>query len=107
MQEIKSYLAEHFRERVTLSDLERRFNVSKYHLQRLFTRYAGRSPGAYQTALRIKHAKELLRATDLPVSEVAYRVGIENTSYFIRLFKQQEAVTPQRYRRSWSGADLP
>ena len=47
-------------------------------------------------------AKELLRATDLPVSEVAYRVGMENTSYFISVFRAREGATPQQYRRRWS-----
>ena len=52
-----------------------------------FQRYFGQSPGEYLTRLRLTRAKELLRATDLPVSEVAYRVGMENTSYFISVFR--------------------
>ena len=56
----------------------------------------------YLTRLRLTRAKELLRATDLPVSEVAYRVGMENTSYFISVFRSREGATPQQYRRRWS-----
>ena len=54
------------------------------------------------TRQALDRAKELLRATDLPVSEVAYRVGMENTSYFISVFRVREGATPQQYRRRWS-----
>ena len=59
-------------------------------------------PGEYLIRLRLTRAKELLRATDLPVSEIAYRVGMENTSYFISVFRAREGATPQQYRRRWS-----
>ena len=69
---------------------------------RLYLEQSASAPGEYLTRLRLTRAKELLRATDLPVSEVAYRVGMENTSYFISVFRAREGATPQQYRRRWS-----
>lgn len=81
LQKVRQYLHEQYAQKITLDTLSARYNISKYHLQRSFQRYFGQSPGEYLTRLRLTRAKELLRATDLPISEVAYRVGMENTSY--------------------------
>ena len=102
LQKVRQYLHEQYAQKITLDTLSARYNISKYHLQRSFQRYFGQSPGEYLTRLRLTRAKELLRATDLPVSEVAYRVGMENTSYFISVFRSREGATPQQYRRRWS-----
>ena len=99
---MRQYLHEQYAQKLTLDMLSARYNISKYHLQRSFRQYFGQSPGEYLTRLRLTRAKELLRATDLPVSEVAYRVGMENTSYFISVFRAREGATPQQYRPRWS-----
>ena len=105
LQKVRQYLHEQYAQKITLDTLSARYNISKYHLQRSFQRYFGQSPGEYLTRLRLTRAKELLRATDLPVSEVAYRVGMENTSYFISVFRSREGATPNKYRKSWSTFD--
>ena len=105
LQKVRQYLHEQYAQKITLDTLSARYNISKYHLQRSFQRYFGQSPGEYLTRLRLTRAKELLRATDLPVSEVAYRVGMENTSYFISVFRSREGATPSKYRKSWSTFD--
>lgn len=104
MLEIRDFLTEHYGEPVTLDSLSARFSLSKYHLQRSFKRYFGQSPGEYLTAVRLANAKRLLRTTELPVSEVAYAVGYETASHFIRLFRSQEELTPQKYRKTWANA---
>ena len=101
MQRIRQDLHLHFSQKITLDMLSERYNISKYHLQRSFSHYFGQSPGEYLIQLRLTRAKELLRATDLPVSEVAYRIGMENTSYFIYTFRAHEGTTPNRYRKTW------
>ena len=47
------------------------------------------------------HAKERLKYSDMPVSEVAARVGIDNVSHFINLFKDRAGDTPLAYRKKW------
>lgn len=106
LRQVQQFLHEHYPQKITLDQLAGAYHVSKYHLQRSFCRCFGQSPGEYLTKLRLTRAKELLRATDLPVSEVAFRVGLENTSYFISVFRAHEGTTPQKYRSSWSPASL-
>ena len=105
LQRVRQYLHEQYAQKLTLDTLSARYNISKYHLQRSFQHYFGQSPGEYLIQLRLTRAKELLRATDLPVSEVAYRVGMDNTSYFIYTFRTHEGTTPRQYRKSWSMFD--
>lgn len=102
VQQIRSYLLDNYTQSIQLDSLSQQFSVSKYHLQRIFKKYVGQSPLEFLTAVRLTHAKELLRTTDLPISEIAYRVGIENTSYFISKFRSEEEITPNKYRKHWS-----
>ena len=105
LQQVRQYLHEQYAQKLTLDVLSARYNISKYHLQRSFQHYFGQSPGEYLTQLRLTRAKELLRATDLPVFEIAYRVGMENTSYFIYTFRTHEGTTPRQYRKRWATFD--
>ncbi|CAG7627030.1 AraC family transcriptional regulator [Paenibacillus allorhizosphaerae] len=84
---------------LTLGDIASSLGVSEQHTCLLFQKTFGMRPFAYVTQVRLRKAKELLlRAPELPVSEVARSVGYEHTSYFIHLFKQKENRTPQQFR---------
>lgn len=102
VQKIRNYLLEHYAENMGLDTLSQRFCVSKYHLQRIFKKHIGQSPLEFLSGVRLTRAKELLRTTDLPVGEIAYRVGWENASYFVSKFRAQEEITPHKYRKFWS-----
>lgn len=103
VQSIRAYLAEHYRQRITLEELSARFFLSPSYLQKLFKRYTNQSPTDYLMALRIAKSKELIRTTQMSFSEIAFSVGIESYSYFIRLFKKQEGMTPKEYKTMWPG----
>lgn len=102
VQQIRSYLLEHYMENIRLDTLSQQFSVSKYHLQRVFKKHVGQSPLEFLSGVRMTRAKLLLRTTDLPVNEIAYKVGIENTSYFVSKFRAEEEITPHKYRKHWS-----
>ena len=52
----------------------------------------------YTTQLRIERAKDLLRNTDLPITEIAEKVGYYNLSSFTRRFKLNQGISPSEYR---------
>ncbi|MDU1905874.1 MAG: two-component regulator propeller domain-containing protein [Dysgonomonas sp.] len=58
----------------------------------------GYSPNEYIRIIRLKKAAELLRTTDLNISEVAYKVGFNDPFYFSRCFKDQFEITPTQFR---------
>ena len=103
VRSVQAYIDEHYREPITLEPLSRQFCINKYHLLRLFRRYVGVTPHEYLTKTRVRRSKELLRFTELPVGEIATRVGFDHAGHFIELFKRNEGVTPGAYRRNWQG----
>lgn len=103
VERARDYLTEHYNERITLDDLAVKYAVSKFHFQKQFKRFTGYTPNDFLLQLRLNHAKEYLRTTDHPVSQIACDVGIQNVSHFISLFKKQEGATPMVYRNSFRG----
>lgn len=64
----------------------------------LFKKKEGVSPLDYLTRIRMEAAKDLLRDTDIPASEVSYLVGYEDPRYFYKVFKKYTGQTPTNFR---------
>lgn len=103
LQEIRHYLDEHYTEKLSLDELANRFYISKYHMSREFKKAFGSTLVGYQTAQRITKAKEMLRFTDLQIETIARECGIEDNSYFNKVFQKAEGITAREYRRKWRG----
>jgi len=71
--------------------------VSRATLSRKCKEELGMSPGAYITETRLQHARNLLQANTLSVSEIAYAVGFESLAYFSRSFKKHTGTPPSEY----------
>lgn len=80
---------------------------SHEHVCRATRRHFGLSPTQYINRIRIQHAAMLLAGTGRPVSEVAEEVGLENVSYFHKLFRQQYGTTPRSYRERHARGAAP
>ncbi|PZD94446.1 AraC family transcriptional regulator [Paenibacillus sambharensis] len=91
------YIQSHFAEDISLESCADLAGTSSYTLSRLFKQVTGVNFIDYVTELRINRAKELLRCTDMKVTEVAEAVGYQQR-YFNRIFKKQSGVTPTQYR---------
>lgn len=74
------------------------FGLSPAYVSRLFQRHAGESFMDYLTRQRLDFAEQLLRDTELKVSEVGAQCGFCSASYFVRRFHQRRGVTPGAYR---------
>jgi AraC-like DNA-binding protein len=98
MRECIDYIDTHFHQPLTLDDLAVRFAVSKSAFCLLFPQFAGMPPKQYITQKRMETAALLVRSTDLPLSEVARRVGYDEFSTFYRNFKRLIGVSPSQYR---------
>lgn len=99
--EIRNYLDEHYAEKVTLDDLAERYFISKYHLLREYQRLFGSTILNDLTIKRLSHAKSLLRFSSESVETIAVTCGFQTSSYFIKVFKRYESLTPLEYRRKW------
>jgi AraC-like DNA-binding protein len=87
--------------RISMQEASRAVGMSYSHFSRLFEKTTGFKYSVFRNLLRIRQAEELLLTTSMPVSEVAAAIGIDTISYFTRLFKQINGVSPIAYRKKW------
>jgi AraC-like DNA-binding protein len=87
--------------RISMQEASRAVGISYSHFSRLFEKTTGFKYSVFRNLLRIRQAEELLLTTSMPVSEVAAAIGIDTISYFTRLFKQINGVSPIAYRKKW------
>ncbi len=82
--------------------IEKAFNMSKMQLYRKLKTMTGMTPGEFIKNIRLKSAAQLLVSTNLTVSEIFYRTGFNNQSYFFREFKKRYSCAPNEYREQHS-----
>lgn len=99
------YMKGHAGEDLNQDEVARRIGMSRSYFSQCFKRFASGEPfGDALRRLRLAAAKELLRATDLPIRDIAGRVGFEDDKYFSRLFRDRTGMLPSEYRSALQGA---
>ena len=87
----------------TVASYAGEIGISENYLSRLVKKATGRSVGAWTDIVRIQRARRLLSTTRLPIIDVASAVGVEDQSYFSRLFKKETGMTPSAFRKKMQG----
>jgi transcriptional regulator GlxA family with amidase domain len=95
----KEYLRAHYAEEVPLQELAKVAYLSPFHLARVFRQTVGMPPHAYQTQLRLAHAKTFL-AEGFEVGYVAHETGFFDQSHFAHQFQRSFFVKPASYRKT-------
>jgi AraC-like DNA-binding protein len=95
---LQKYLEHHFTADITLEDMAKFCNLSKYHMIRQFKKYTSYTPKEYVIYLRIARAKQLLIDTQIPSYKIGMMVGMNNEANFIHVFKDRVGKTPKEYR---------
>ena len=101
ISQVKSFLDEHYCEKLSLESVASHFFIDKHYLARLFKEQYGVTLVTYLQQVRITHAKRMLRFTDKSVEEIGLECGIGELNYFSRVFKKLEGVSPSEFRRVW------
>lgn len=96
------YLSANYTQNYSLHDLAEHSHISEEHLSRLFRKEVGTTLTTYIADLRSKKAAELLKTTQLSISEIAMYVGYSDSNYFVKVFKKRYGMTPSAYRLSAS-----
>lgn len=86
---------------VSLAQLATECNLSRSYFTRAFKRSTGTSPYRWLLERRIDRAKQLLRATELPLAQIACDVGFASQSRFTRTFSQLVGTSPGAWRRHY------
>jgi transcriptional regulator GlxA family with amidase domain len=85
--------------RQSVSELARAVRLSPAHLQRLFKQETGVHISDLLVEHRLRNAAHLLSTTDMEIKEIAYKVGYQHHSSFVRAFQRRFHQSPKRYRR--------
>lgn len=94
------YIEYNYHHPITLGEIAGKLSVSPQHTCVLFQLSLGMRPFKYITSVRLRKAKELLLSQPhCDIAEVGRRSGYESASYFIKIFKQSEGITPKEFRR--------
>lgn len=91
------YITEHYNEPITLDSIAARFFISKSYLSRHFKTYTNATVYAYIMALRITHARRLIRE-GVPAVEAGRSCGFSDYSTFYKAFKAQTGMSPQQFK---------
>jgi AraC-like DNA-binding protein len=103
-----NHLHKRFQEPISIPGLCRIGHISERSLHRLFVKHTGESVTEYLCKLRIGRACMRLAETDLPISMIAFEVGLPNLANFNRQFRRVRGITPSTYRKSFQQrGDLP
>jgi signal transduction histidine kinase/DNA-binding LacI/PurR family transcriptional regulator/AraC-like DNA-binding protein/ActR/RegA family two-component response regulator len=94
-----AYIHEHFAEPIGREDVAQHVGVSEGYLSRCFTQETGLSLIHYLARYRIQQAKQLLASGEIPVTEIAMKVGFSDGNYFSRAFRKEVGISPLAYRR--------
>ena len=94
-----AYIAEHFREGVTLKQVAADCHINTSYLGQIFKKETGSGFTDYVNAMRVKEAQRLLANPTLKVYEVAEQVGFTDYHYFLKIFKKVTGGTPKDSRR--------
>lgn len=96
----EAYLAHNFRNDIQRGDVARALHISESHLARFYRSETGTTLAARIRALRIDHAKRLLRETSLTVTNIAMEVGFDSFSHFSLIFRRATGKSPSDFRRA-------
>lgn len=100
IETLKLILDTRFAEPLHLEQFAEELHLNKYTLIKDFRAYYGFPPIEYLIKRRIQEACRLLQETDKSITAIGAEVGMDNTPYFIRIFKKKVGCTPLAYRKS-------
>lgn len=95
---VLNYIQEHYREKIVLDEVAVQMGLTPEYLSTLFNREVKENFTVFLKKFRIDHAKRLLTGTDKKIYEVAQEVGYSDAKYFIKVFKEEEGISPGDYR---------
>ncbi len=97
------YIVEHCCEGMDMSALAEQFHISKSYMFKIFKMFTGYTPYQYLMLERIAHAKQMLNKESETITQIASRTGFNDSSHFIRTFKEATGMTPGEFKNSSKG----
>lgn len=93
------YMTLHISDKITVKDLSDEVGVCEYHFMRLFKLVTGITPMSYFLKLKTVKAAELLKVTNITITQIAEKLNFSSDAHFSRTFKKYMSSNPSVYRR--------
>lgn len=107
LRRARDHLDRHFVDGADLDALAELAGMSKFHFLRSFAKVYGRTPAAYLSERRIERAQDLLRGSNLTVTEVCFAVGYSSLGSFSARFSEITGETPSAFQKRYLDAGVP
>ena len=99
LKEAITHIEANYAEKITLGEIAKIAGMSSYYFCRVFKHAVGRTFTEYMHLYRIGKAEELLRDTDLSITQIAEQTGFGTIHYLDELFKRYRGLTPMQFRK--------
>jgi AraC-like DNA-binding protein len=93
-----SYFYKHYSEDICMSSVAKHLGASSSSVMHKVKKETGKTFSQLLNGIRMKEAKRLLTFTTLPLSEISYRCGFKDQSYFTKVFIKYINITPREFR---------
>ncbi len=102
LRRARDHADRHYADPLDLETLAGVAGISKFHFQRLFRATYGVTPAAYVSQRRVERAQDLLRATNLTVTEVCHAVGFSSLGSFSSRFRELVGESPSDFQKRYA-----
>lgn len=99
MENAKKYIEKNYKTQLSNKDVAKEIFISPSYFLSLFKKETGKTFTDYLTDVRIREAKNLLRTSEMNITEIAYEIGFNNSNYFSNIFKKTVGVSAKEYRK--------
>ena len=97
---VVDYINLHLGEEIDLKSLARISHFSPFYFHRIMKAFLGEPVGTFIVRTRTEAAARLLRYSDMPIADIAYRIGYSSPSSLSKVFKQFYGISPLEYRNN-------
>ncbi|SDO03763.1 response regulator transcription factor [Alkalicoccus daliensis] len=97
----KKYVEQHIDQKIRMEDVSKYLYMNSSYFSRLFKKETGITFTEYVTKTKVGKSTMYLIETDLTIDEIAVKLGYDNTSYYIKLFKKYFSTPPMEYRKNY------
>ncbi len=98
VERAKEYINNNYARDLALSEIADNSHVSPFHFSRIFKTFTSYSPHQYLVDTRLKNAENLIKQTDLPITEICFSSGFESLEHFSSAFKRKYRLSPSKFR---------
>ena len=99
VEQAKRYIAEHYTEKLTLTEIADVLNISAGHLSITFKKFTGTTLSDYIADVKIEHAKALIDTHQYLMYEISDMLGFDNPYYFSKVFKKVTGMSPREHEK--------